>query len=246
MNDGLADGGELVNRLGRGDGDLVEGNLEAGNVGNGDSGAVRLGNLDGDAVGGEVLEGSVVGEGGVDELVDGEAALEGARDGVLHDGQITRLFAVDVDGDGGRTLDLGTVDLDADKVLGGGLAVGAALVGGAAPLAGVGSVEGVDGGGGGLLELVGCHLPVVEVVVGVAEAVEVLDVAGGVEGGVGLEEGLQIRVGRDDGALGGSPAGAAGVVGAEHALVGLDVLPVGPETVDVGVVKHATRLSSAT
>lgn len=59
---------------------------------------------------------------------------------------------------------------------------------------------------------------------------------------VGLVEGLERRVGGDGGAVAAVEASTTLVAALEDGLVGSDELPVGPESVDVGVVQHEKRV----
>lgn len=151
---------------------------------------------------------------------------------LLHHDKATDSLAGDVDVDGAGALNLGDIEADLGEVTSG-LAISALLK---TTLTGAGAVQAVDGAAGRAGELTTGHAPVLKTGIGVAEVSDAVDGAGGVETAAGSVEGLKRRARGDASTLRSRVTRATAVGAGEGGLVGVHELPVGPETVDVGVV----------
>lgn len=186
--------------------------------------------------------GDLVGSASLEKLwcacgfIDGERAMNDTLLGLHHDDKPADASTGDKEIDGARSLDLADIEGDTGEEPGGlfGAALDVtALADGAATVKAVDDLL-------GLRRQLGCgKAPVLETFVGITEALDAADRVGGVKAALCGVEGVQGGVGGDAGAAGGGEAGAARVRVGEGVLGGIDGLPVGPETVDVGVVHHA-------
>lgn len=245
LGDGLAVGGEVVLSSRRSVSNVVKADLQAGDALEVDLVAVQLDDLDldtlVDSIGNLVRGARSKKLRGVGSLIGREGTVNDTLGRLSHDNETTDKLSGDVDVDLSGALNLGDVELDVDEVTSG-AAISTLIK--TATTSAAGSVETVDGGSSRAGKLALRHAPVLKSSVGVTEALDALNSLRGVEGTLGSVERLERRVLGDAGALRSRVSRATSVGAAERRLGRVHSLPVGPKTVDLGVVQPEERVET--
>lgn len=238
LDRGLAVGGKGILSSRRSVGNVVKADLQAGDALEVDLLAVELDNLDLDTLVNSI--GNLVGRArskklrSVGSLISREGTVNDTLGRLSHHNETANKLSRDVNVGLGRALNLGNIKLDVDEVTSGGARSTLLNVTTARAAA---AVETVDGGSGRAGKLALGHAPVLESSVGVTEALDALNTVRGVEIALGSVERLERRARGNAGALGSRVSGTARVGAGEGRLARVHSLPVGPETVDLGVVQ---------